>query len=94
VASELKGIPLVFNWAEGGKTPPLTLAEITELGYAAIIMPISTLLVATRAMQQVLARIKADGTPAGVVGELPAFGEFTDLIGLGEINELEQRFGA
>ncbi len=94
VADELADHKLVFNWAEGGKTPPLTHAEIAELGFAAVIMPISTLLAATRAMQEVLARIKADGTPAEVVADLPAFGEFTDLIGLPEITDLEQRFSA
>lgn len=92
VASELRDVPLLFNWAEGGKTPPLTLTELTELGFAMVIMPISTLLVATRAMQSVLAQIKADGTPVEAVKAMPAFGEFTDLIGLGEITELEQRY--
>ncbi len=94
VAGELADIPLVFNWAEGGKTPPLTFGEIDDLGFAMIIMPISTLLAATRAMQSVLARLKADGSPANAVEDLPTFDEFTDTIGLPEINELEQRFGA
>jgi len=92
VARELDGIPLVFNWAEGGKTPPLTLDEITELGFAMVIMPISTLLAATKAMQAVLAQIKIDGTPANVVDDLPGFTTFTDTIGLPEITNLEQRF--
>ncbi len=93
VARELADIPLLFNWAEGGKTPPLTLERITALGFAMVIMPISTLLAATAAMQQVLASIKQRGTPLGVVDQLPAFGEFTDLIGLPEITELERRYG-
>jgi len=92
VASELSGLPLVFNWAEGGKTPPLTLAEITELGFAMIIMPISTLFAATRAMQEVLRQIKADGTPVNAVKAMPGFDEFTDTIGLPEILDLEERF--
>ena len=92
VAEELKGIPLVFNWAEGGKTPPLTYDEIDALGFAAIIMPISTLLAATRAMQEALAQIKIDKTPVNAVQKMPAFDEFTDAIGLPEIIELEQRF--
>ncbi|MCL4141346.1 UNVERIFIED_CONTAM: hypothetical protein GTU68_053895 [Idotea baltica] len=94
VTDELSDMPLVFNWAEGGKTPPLTLSEITELGFAAIIMPISTLLAATRAMQAVLQQIKIDGTPVGAVENLPSFSEFTDTIGLPEINKIEQQFGA
>lgn len=92
VAKELSGIPLLFNWAEGGKTPPLTLPEITDLGFAMVIMPISTLLAATKAMQAVLAQIKIDGTPATAVSDLPAFSTLTDTIGLPEITDLEQRF--
>lgn len=92
VAAELNDIPLLFNWAEGGKTPPLTLPELTELGFAMVIMPISTLLVATQAMQQVLAKIKQDGTPVHAVESMPAFGEFTELVGLEEVTALEDRF--
>jgi len=48
VAKELAGVaPLVFNWAEGGRTPPLSLARMTELGFALVIYPIGTLLAAT-----------------------------------------------
>jgi carboxyvinyl-carboxyphosphonate phosphorylmutase len=93
VAKELAGIPLLFNWAEGGKTPPLTLDRMTSLGFAMVIMPISTLLAATTAMQRVLASIKEHGTPIAVLSDVPTFGEFTDLIGLPEITGLEQRFG-
>jgi carboxyvinyl-carboxyphosphonate phosphorylmutase len=92
VASEFSGIPLLFNWAEGGKTPPLTYDEIAALGFALVIMPISTLLAATVAMQNVLAKLKSAGTPAPFVDELMSFEGFTDLIGLTEITELEQRF--
>ena len=92
VSTEFAGIPLLFNWVEGGMTPPLTYAEIAELGFAMIIMPIGTMLAATRAMQSFLAKLKVDGTPARFVDELMGFDEFTDTIGLPEIVSLEQRF--
>lgn len=92
VAAELAGVPLLFNWVEGGKTPPLSYDEIAELGFAMIIMPIGTLLAATAAMQHLLARLRADGTPAGFVDELMAFGDFTELVGLPEVDELGERF--
>ena len=94
VASEFGGVPLVFNWVEGGKTPPLTYSEIAGLGYAMIIMPIGTMLAATRAMQGFLAQLKSDGTPAGFIGDLMGFSEFTDTIGLPEITYLEERFSS
>lgn len=92
VGAELSDHLLLFNWAEGGRTPPLTYAEIAELGFALIIMPIGALLAATAAMQQYLGRLKSDGTPAAFVEELVSFGAFTDLIGLPEIDDLERRF--
>lgn len=88
----LTGYPLVFNWAEGGKTPPLTYDRIAELGFALIICPISTLLSATAAMRGALAAIKAAGTPATIYDKLLPFSEFLDFIGLPEITALEQRF--
>jgi 2,3-dimethylmalate lyase len=85
-------VPLVFNWAEGGKTPPVGLDRLTELGYRIVIFPIATLLAATAAMRRVLGEIAAAGTPAAVLGELPTFGEFTDFIGLPEVREIEHRY--
>ncbi|MEM7342404.1 MAG: oxaloacetate decarboxylase [Actinomycetota bacterium] len=92
VAAEFAGVPLLFNWAEGGKTPPLTYDHIADLGFALVIAPIGTMLSATRAMQGFLAQLKAEGTPASFVGDLMGFSEFTDTIGLPEIVDLEQRF--
>ncbi|SDX59896.1 carboxyvinyl-carboxyphosphonate phosphorylmutase [Geodermatophilus africanus] len=92
VATELAGLaPLVFNWAEGGRTPPLSLERMTELGFSLVIYPIGTLLAATAAMRSLLATLRRDGVPS--LEGLPSFGEFTDLIGLPEVQELEQRFG-
>lgn len=92
VADEFTGTPLLFNWVEGGKTPSLTYTRVAELGFAMIVMPLGTMLAATRAMQGFLRQLKNDGTPAGFVDELMGFAEFTDTIGLPEIVDLEQRF--
>ncbi|WP_448627784.1 isocitrate lyase/PEP mutase family protein [Geodermatophilus sp. URMC 64] len=91
VAAELRDVaPLVFNWAEGGKTPPLSLGRIAELGFSLVIFPIGPLLAATAGIRSLLATLKADGVPS--LSGLPTFGEFTDLIGLPEVQELEQRY--
>ncbi len=95
VADELRGLaPLVFNWAEGGRTPPLPLARLSELGFALVLFPIGTLLAATAGIQALLASVRLDGTPAAALAGLPSFDGFTDLIGLPEVRELERRFGA
>jgi len=92
IARELKGIPLLFNWAEGGKTPPVDLNTLRELGFKIVIFPISTLLSATKAMIRVLETIKKDGTPINVMSELFPFKEFLNFIGLPEVQELEKKY--
>jgi 2,3-dimethylmalate lyase len=92
VARTFPGVPLLFNWAEGGKTPPIGLDRLTELGYRIVIFPIGTLLAATAAMRRILREIAQAGTPAAVMGELPSFGEFLDFIGLPEVRDVEQRY--
>ncbi len=95
VADELRDVaPLVFNWAEGGRTPPLPLARIAELGFALVLFPIGTLLAATAGIRRLLATLRANGVPTAAMSELPTFDSFTDLIGLPEIRDLESRFGA
>jgi 2-methylisocitrate lyase-like PEP mutase family enzyme len=95
VARELAGVaPLVFNWAEGGRTPPLPLDRIAELGFSLVLFPIGTLLAATAGIRSLLATLGADGTPAAALPGVPSFDEFTDLIGLPEIRSLEERFGS
>ena len=86
------GVPLLFNWAEGGKTPPVSLARLTELGYRIVIFPISTLLAATAAMRAILREIASSGTPAAAMETLPTFGEFVDFIGLPQVREAERRY--
>jgi 2-methylisocitrate lyase-like PEP mutase family enzyme len=93
-ARAFPGVPLLFNWAEGGKTPPVSLERLRELGYRVVIFPISTLLAATAAMRRVLQEISRAGTPAAALGDLPAFGEFVDFIGLPEVRATEQRYAA
>ena len=93
-ARAFPGVPLLFNWAEGGKTPPVSLARLQELGYRIVIFPISTLLAATAAMRRILREIARAGTPAAALGDLPSFSEFADFIGLPEVRAAEQRYAA
>ena len=98
IAAALAGQgPLLFNWAEGGRTPALGLDRMRELGFALVIYPIGTLLAATAGIRAVLDTLRRDGTPAAALGgpqqvTLPGFDEFTDLVGLAEIRASETRY--
>ena len=92
VARTFPDVPLLFNYAEGGKTPAVTHAFLRGLGFRLVIFPLTILLAATWAMRSALARIKADGTPIELVPSMLPFGDFLDFIGMPEIRELERRF--
>ncbi|MEU6700804.1 oxaloacetate decarboxylase [Pseudonocardia sp. NPDC046786] len=92
VATALQGHKLVFNWAEGGRTPPLSRGRLAELGFALVLFPIGTLLAATAAMGEFLRVLRTDGTPAAMLDRLGGVDPFAELVGLGEIRELEQRY--
>ncbi len=92
IARSFPDVPLLFNYAEGGKTPPVTYEFLRKLGFRLVIFPISTLLVATAAMRSVLTRIRDEGTPVNVLASLLPFNDFLDFIGFPEIHDLERRF--
>jgi 2,3-dimethylmalate lyase len=92
VASTLAEVPLLFNWAEGGKTPPVPHDRLRELGFAIVIFPISTLLTAVVSVSRALAAIATAGSPIPIMDQIPTFAEFLEFIGLPEINQLEQQF--
>ncbi|MDH4276574.1 MAG: oxaloacetate decarboxylase [Acidimicrobiia bacterium] len=92
IAAEYRDTPLLYNWVEGGKSPSLPYSELAELGFSLVIMPITVLLAAVGAMRSALDGVKAAGTPIDVEDNLPSFGDFTDLIGLSEITELQGRY--
>ena len=92
VARALRDVPLLFNWAEGGKTPPVGYDTLAALGFKIVIFPIATLLGTAAWIRSALAEIRKAGTPLPILDEIPRFGEFLDFIGLPEIRDLEQRF--
>ena len=92
IAEDLADVPLLFNYAEGGKTPAVTHDFLRDLGFRLVIFPLSTLLAATAAMRSVLAEIRTSGTPIDLLPSMLGFDAFLDFIGIGEIRELEERF--
>jgi len=86
-------VPLLFNWAESGKTPLLSLTEIRTLGFKLIIFPVSLLFAATHSMLKLLEVLKQGETSTPFASHMVTFTEFTNLIGLPEIQALERHYG-
>jgi len=93
IAQSFPDVPLLFNWAESAKTPPLSFAEIHALGFKLVLLPVSLLFRATQAMLQLLTTLKQGQVPSASQTPTVTFGEFTDLIGLPDIQMLERQYG-
>jgi len=93
IGQAFRGMPLLFNWAESGKTPLLSLSDIQTLGFTLVIFPVSLLFAATHAMLALLELLKTGETPADYGERMVTFSHFTTQLGLPDIQALERRYG-
>jgi len=84
VADTFKGVPLVANIVEDGKTPYLGAKALEELGFKIALFPVSALLAVTERLQVVYDTLmKGEGLPAGE--PRVTFQRYNELIGLGDM---------
>lgn len=84
--------PLLINMFWGGKTPLVPAEQLATFGYRLMIVPSDLQRAAIRAMQRVTAEIRAHGHTEAIAGDMVSFSEREEIIGLPEIQELQQRF--
>jgi methylisocitrate lyase len=72
--------PLVANMTEFGKSPLLTLDELADLGYAAVIYPVTLLRTAMKAVEAALGVIAHDGTQKDLLDLMQSRQELYDLL--------------
>lgn len=93
IAERLPG-PKLINVFRGGKTPLLPGARLAELGYRIAILPSDLQRAAIRAMEETLVAIRRDGNAAAVDDRLATFAERDEIVGLGEYQALDERYGS
>lgn len=91
VARQVPG-PLVANMLERGVTPLLTREELSALGYALAVCPLSGIYSAARAMKAIYAELRTKGTTRETLDSLITFDEFHDLMGLDEKYALDAKY--
>ena len=79
---------------EGGKTPLMTPAELERLGVSVVIFGLTTLYAAAGGMRDALAHLRRDGTTGAFLDRMLTFPDFNALVGLPEMQRLEQEFAA
>ena len=93
VARHFKGVPLLYNMAASGKTPDLPADELGKLGFRIAIYPNWVILAAIPAMQNLLSELKRTGSIAHLRDKVATFKQFTEIAGLPEVQQLEERYG-
>lgn len=95
VVDELGDVPQFVNMVEGGgKTPILPVKELQEIGFSIAIYPATPWMAAIKAMQTVLAELKATGTTDAVADQMVSFKEMFEIVGYSHYQELEKQFSA
>lgn len=86
--------PVSINMAEGGKTPMVSFKKLEEWGAARVSTPITPLFAAYQGTLKALNIMKKEGiAPSAHHPEmLCSFEEFTDTIGLSEIEKIRDMF--
>lgn len=83
---------LLANMIEGGKTPILTPAELSQMGFKMIFWPCTALFAITKAFAEVMAILYNTGTTSLCGDKLLKFNEFNEFIGLQCYKELENKY--
>jgi 2-methylisocitrate lyase-like PEP mutase family enzyme len=84
--------PLLYNYAMGGRSPLLPIPRLRELGFAIVILPVDTLLVATKAMADLLAELHRREDVRALADRYFPFADFNTLIGVTDQMAMAERY--
>ena len=84
--------PLMLNLIEGGRTPLIDAQQAQEIGFKFVCFPLTTLLVATKAVSRALEILKKTNSPQGYMNDLTTWSEFNEIIGVPQIRAMEEKY--
>lgn len=92
-AAEALKMPLMANMVEGSRTAYLSAKQLSDIGFAISIWPITLLLSAITAMNRAAADLRANGRlTQPLLENTMAFPEFLEFWGFPAVQELERKY--
>ncbi|BBX91643.1 methylisocitrate lyase [Mycolicibacterium boenickei] len=81
--------PLLANMTEFGKSELLTAAQLSDIGYNAVIYPVTTLRLAMHAVELGLREIASAGTQSGLVDQMQHRSRLYELLRYTDYNQFD-----
>lgn len=84
--------PLIANMTEFGKSPLLTCDELADLGYAAVLYPVTLLRVAMKAIEASLGVLATEGSQHSLLEVMQTREELYDLLNYSDFEERDREY--
>ncbi|SCX22067.1 methylisocitrate lyase [Mycolicibacterium fluoranthenivorans] len=81
--------PLLANMTEFGKSPLLTASQLSEIGYNAVIYPVTALRLAMHAVETGLREIESTGTQSGLVDRMQHRARLYELLRYADYDQFD-----
>ncbi len=90
--AEAVQVPLMANMTEYGKSPLLSFAELSQIGYRAVLYPVTMFRIAMRAVESGLRELAAQGTQQGLLDRMQTRAELYELLGYEGYDERDRAY--
>ena len=92
IVGSIPGVYKFANQVEFGKTPVMSADEIQSLGFSIVIYPVGTIFTAARAMQKMLAELKASRRTTEDTALMTTFAEYNAIVGMDALTAMEASY--
>ena len=85
-------VPLIANMTEFGKSPLLTARDLSDLGYAAVLFPVTVFRVAMKAAENALSQLALEQTQQHFLNDMQTRAKLYDLLGYDEFDQRDRTY--
>jgi 2-methylisocitrate lyase-like PEP mutase family enzyme len=92
IGETFKGVPLLANMVEGGRTPVLDKRGLEEVGYKIAIFPAVGFLSMGAVLEKVYSELKEKGSSKGISVPFYDFQKFSAMMGFDWVAEFDKKY--
>jgi len=94
IGEAFRGVPLLANMVDGGRTPLLDRKSLEEIGYKVAIFPALGFLAMGAALESAYAHLLRTGSSLGAPVSLYDFARFSALMGFDRVAQFDRKYAA